>query len=217
MNHNKIPLYVYYIFMLGSTQLYDGSLSGDHTDFLIGIVLVLVGFLGLLYERYFVVDDNDENDHQDHGIGTSDDHVIINIKELAGVNPSVLLRSIPVVDFNSRNARDGVKCVVCLFELADGDKAKFLPSCKHWFHARCIDPWLESHATCPICRTRVRLLQTNEPSSLISRRYSPVEPAVVTQELNYGNLTSDDEHPVDLTAVVVDIPATFEIGDLGPL
>lgn len=114
--------------MLGSTQLYDGSLSGDHTDFLIGIVLVLVGFLGLLYERYFVVDDNDENDHQDHGIGTSDDHVIINIKELAGVNPSVLLRSIPVVDFNSRNARDGVKCAVCLFELADGDKAKILPA-----------------------------------------------------------------------------------------
>ncbi|WZZ26083.1 hypothetical protein YC2023_009484 [Brassica napus] len=82
---------------------------------------------------------------------------------------------------------------------------------KHWFHARCIYPWLESHATCPICRTRVRLFQTNEPSSLISRLYSPVEPAAVTQELNFGNLTSD------MTAVVVDIPATFEIGDLGPL
>ncbi|CAN6915296.1 unnamed protein product [Brassica oleracea] len=25
---------------------------------------------------------------------------------------------------------------------------------KHWFHARCIYPWLESHAACPICRTR---------------------------------------------------------------
>ncbi|CAN6915298.1 unnamed protein product [Brassica oleracea] len=56
--------------MLGSAQLYDASLRGDHRDFLIGIVLVLIGFLGL-FSRYFVVDDNDENDHQDHGIGTT--------------------------------------------------------------------------------------------------------------------------------------------------
>ena len=48
-------MYVFYIFMLGSAQLYDASLRGDHRDFLIGIVLVLIGFLGLLYERYFVV------------------------------------------------------------------------------------------------------------------------------------------------------------------
>ncbi|CDY47570.1 BnaC03g69130D [Brassica napus] len=138
----------------------------------------------------------------DHGLGTSDDHFIINITELASVNPSILIRSIPIrsipiVDFNPRKFEDCVECVLCLSDLADGDKAKLLPSCKHWFHAHCIDAWLESQATCPICKTRVRLFQTNEPSS--------------------GNLICCDEHSADMTAVVVDIPTTFEVGDLGPI
>ncbi|KAL0731713.1 hypothetical protein Bca4012_027807 [Brassica carinata] len=160
-----------------------------HRVFLVGMVLVSLGLLGLVlcaaYKRYSVDDDDANNDH--HGLGTSGDHVI-NITELASVNPSILIRSIPVVDFIPRNFEDGVECVVCLSELDEGDKAKLLPSCKHWFHAHCIDAWLESHATCPICRTRVRLFQTNEPIS--------------------GNLTCSDERSSDVTTVVIDIPTT---------
>ncbi|KAF8051633.1 hypothetical protein N665_1688s0004 [Sinapis alba] len=182
MSHIITILCVILTFILVPAELgYWVSHRGDtnaHNNFLVGTVLVLFGVIGLLYcayKRYCVNDDDDiDNDHHDH--------VIINIKELAGVDPSVLLRSIPVVDFNSTNFEDGVECVVCLSELADGDKAKLLPSCKHWFHAHCIDVWLYWHATCPICRTRVRLFQINEASS--------------------GNLTCSDENSADMTAVV---------------
>ncbi|KAJ0229240.1 hypothetical protein HA466_0318020 [Hirschfeldia incana] len=167
-----------------------------------GLVSVSIGLLGLLrgaYKRYFVDNDDDaNNDHLDHGLGTSGDHVIINITELASVSRSIIIRSIPVVDFNPRNFEEGVECVVCLSELDEGDKAKLLPSCKHWFHAHCIDAWLDSHATCPICRTRVRLFQTNEPASS-------------------SNLTCSDERSADVTEVVIDNPTNFEAGDLGPL
>ena len=27
-----------------------------------------------------------------------------------------------------------------------------LPACKHEFHESCIDEWLASHTTCPMCR-----------------------------------------------------------------
>ncbi|CAH2053725.1 unnamed protein product [Thlaspi arvense] len=112
-----------------------------------------------------------------HVYGRSDDEhgvIIITIEKLVGVNPSVL-RSISVVDFNSQDFKDGVECVVCLSELADGDRARVLPSCNHWFHADCIDSWFQSHFTCPICRKIVGSAQqlvlpkiTIEPSDFLT-------------------------------------------------
>ncbi|KAF3510302.1 hypothetical protein F2Q69_00010005 [Brassica cretica] len=49
----------------------------------------------------------------------------INITELASVNHSILIRSIPVVDFNPQKFEDCVECVICLSELADGTKPNF--------------------------------------------------------------------------------------------
>lgn len=36
--------------------------------------------------------------------------------------------------------------------LEEGELIKVLPNCKHDFHSECIDKWLGSHSTCPICR-----------------------------------------------------------------
>ena len=44
-------------------------------------------------------------------------------------------------------------CAVCLAELADGEAARVLPECKHYFHAECVGEWLRAHDTCPLCRT----------------------------------------------------------------
>jgi E3 ubiquitin-protein ligase ATL41 len=43
-------------------------------------------------------------------------------------------------------------CAVCLDELREGALVRMLPSCKHYFHASCVDVWLLSRATCPVCR-----------------------------------------------------------------
>ncbi|GJM98273.1 hypothetical protein PR202_ga15263 [Eleusine coracana subsp. coracana] len=43
-------------------------------------------------------------------------------------------------------------CAVCLEELREGALVRMLASCKHYFHAGCVDVWLLSHATCPVCR-----------------------------------------------------------------
>ncbi|CAN0925538.1 RING-H2 finger protein ATL46 [Linum grandiflorum] len=43
-------------------------------------------------------------------------------------------------------------CAVCLCEFSDKDKLRLLPICSHAFHIDCIDAWLLSNSTCPICR-----------------------------------------------------------------
>ncbi|XVF54156.1 hypothetical protein PTKIN_Ptkin05aG0158200 [Pterospermum kingtungense] len=43
-------------------------------------------------------------------------------------------------------------CAVCLCEFSDQDKLRLLPICGHAFHIDCIDTWLLSNSTCPLCR-----------------------------------------------------------------
>uniref|UniRef100_A0ACD5Y2V0 Uncharacterized protein n=1 Tax=Avena sativa TaxID=4498 RepID=A0ACD5Y2V0_AVESA len=44
-------------------------------------------------------------------------------------------------------------CAVCLSEFAAEDRLRLLPLCGHAFHVACIDTWLASSSTCPLCRT----------------------------------------------------------------
>uniref|UniRef100_A0A0D9YY43 RING-type E3 ubiquitin transferase n=1 Tax=Oryza glumipatula TaxID=40148 RepID=A0A0D9YY43_9ORYZ len=43
-------------------------------------------------------------------------------------------------------------CAVCLCEFDGEDRLRLLPVCGHAFHLHCIDTWLLSNSTCPLCR-----------------------------------------------------------------
>lgn len=43
-------------------------------------------------------------------------------------------------------------CAVCLCEFSIQDRLRLLPICSHAFHIHCIDTWLLSNSTCPLCR-----------------------------------------------------------------
>ncbi|KAM7251085.1 hypothetical protein ACFE04_022968 [Oxalis oulophora] len=43
-------------------------------------------------------------------------------------------------------------CAVCLCEFSEQDNLRLLPLCSHAFHIDCIDTWLLSNSTCPLCR-----------------------------------------------------------------
>ncbi len=44
-----------------------------------------------------------------------------------------------------------VECAVCLSVVDEGEKVRQLPACGHVFHQECINMWLSSHASCPVC------------------------------------------------------------------
>ncbi|KAL5227070.1 hypothetical protein ABZP36_015335 [Zizania latifolia] len=56
-------------------------------------------------------------------------------------------------------------CAVCLSELADGEKVRQLPNCGHVFHVECVDAWLRSRTTCPLCRAEAEVLNVQSSSS----------------------------------------------------
>jgi len=59
---------------------------------------------------------------------------------------------------NNKNSDNDVseedKCSVCLGEYEKGESLKTLP-CFHKFHVDCIDPWLDTHNTCPVCKYKI--------------------------------------------------------------
>ncbi|KAK9051282.1 hypothetical protein SSX86_027909 [Deinandra increscens subsp. villosa] len=51
----------------------------------------------------------------------------------------------------SKEFKEGT-CVVCLGEFEEDEEVRIMPECAHVFHVSCIDMWLFSHDSCPLCR-----------------------------------------------------------------
>ncbi|KAL9246472.1 hypothetical protein vseg_020002 [Gypsophila vaccaria] len=68
-------------------------------------------------------------------------------------------------------------CAVCLCEFSEHDKLRLLPLCSHAFHIECIDTWLLSNSTCPLCRGAL---------------YAPGT-AFENPIFDFGNLRGDDD------------------------
>ncbi|KAK8482546.1 hypothetical protein V6N13_097856 [Hibiscus sabdariffa] len=68
------------------------------------------------------------------------------------------LDSLPLFTFSAitRRSNNGstvsADCAVCLSKFEPPDQLRLLPLCCHAFHADCIDAWLTSNQTCPLCR-----------------------------------------------------------------
>ena len=83
-----------------------------------------------------------------------------------GLDQSVI-DSLPTFKFSKNDAADeeaaATECAVCLSVLEEEEVARQLPNCRHIFHVECVDKWLSSHSTCPICRTEAEPRLQPEP------------------------------------------------------
>ncbi|KAF5481389.1 hypothetical protein F2P56_002044 [Juglans regia] len=117
-----------------------------------------------------------------------------------GLDPTVIA-SLPVFVFKQRDDGDdhhhseddasATECAVCLSMLENEEMARLLPNCKHIFHAECIDKWLGSHSTCPICRTEAKPLvqpvNREGPAGLAGGITAPTDPRLDTSlQINPG-------------------------------
>ncbi|KAL6963266.1 RING-type E3 ubiquitin transferase [Sarracenia purpurea var. burkii] len=93
-----------------------------------------------------------------------------------GLDPTVI-DSLPsfvysdVKDFNISNG-SSLECAVCLNEFEDFETLRFLPKCSHVFHSDCIDVWLSSHISCPVCRAEL-VPNPDETRTLTTPSHNP--------------------------------------------
>jgi len=63
------------------------------------------------------------------------------------------IENLPSYHFNPDDVQesDQTICVVCMCDFENKQRLRVLP-CNHEFHAKCVDKWLKTNRTCPICR-----------------------------------------------------------------
>ncbi|RVW17344.1 E3 ubiquitin-protein ligase ATL42 [Vitis vinifera] len=125
----------------------DSDHSGPH--FLQPHLMVVVGvlsimfcltFLLLAYAKFCHVAVPDFSDFDNHQ------------QNLHGIDKRVM-ESLPFFRFSSlKGSKEGLECAVCLSKFEEIEVLRLLPNCRHAFHINCIDQWLESHSSCPLCR-----------------------------------------------------------------
>ncbi|GAU15827.1 hypothetical protein TSUD_236430 [Trifolium subterraneum] len=82
-----------------------------------------------------------------HGAASLDESTSISVADLIPTHKYHKRSKVDVVSDD-----EGGTCAVCLGDFEEGEELKTMPECLHSFHVPCIDLWLNSHSSCPICR-----------------------------------------------------------------
>ena len=77
-----------------------------------------------------------------------------------------VLASIPIFVYDAiLGQQEKLECAIYLTEFREGEKGRLLPRCGHRFHVECVDMWLETHFSCPLCRVVVVKLEYVDESA----------------------------------------------------
>ncbi|XVF64842.1 hypothetical protein PTKIN_Ptkin09bG0199000 [Pterospermum kingtungense] len=101
--------------------------------------------------------------------------------------------------------KGSLECAVCLNEFEDDETLRLIPKCNHVFHPDCIDAWLSSHSTCPVCRANLApkpgetlscsTVQVQDSDSEPENRPENNNSSVETSRIEIVNETRDVESP----------------------
>lgn len=99
-----------------------------------------------------------------------------------------------------KSVKGALECAVCLSEFDDDETLRLLPKCSHVFHPDCIDTWLASHVTCPVCRA-VLDVPDDDPAAAPAGDDVSVEAA----ELSAPPVPAPPPQESPAAAVVIDV------------
>ncbi|CAG7902567.1 unnamed protein product [Brassica rapa] len=125
--------------------------------FVIVILAVLFFISGLLHLLVRFLTKHPSRSNRYPEISTSD-ALQRQLQQLFHLNDSGLdqafIDALPVFHYKEMvgASKEPFDCAVCLCEFTERDKLRLLPMCSHAFHLTCIDTWLQSNSTCPLCR-----------------------------------------------------------------
>ncbi|KAF0893982.1 hypothetical protein E2562_033397 [Oryza meyeriana var. granulata] len=100
-------------------------------------------------------------------------------KELGCDEKQRLIESLPLFTMASSLAalpKSSPDCAVCLSPFTLDAELRLLPACRHAFHASCVDAWLRTTPSCPLCRATVSLPHPSISAILAAEQPPPPEP-----------------------------------------
>lgn len=116
---------------------------------------------------------------------------------------SSAISSMPQFVFGESSTSDE-ECVICLGLFEDGQKGKRLAFCEHAFHVECIDVWLHSNTTCPVCRASAVRLDDVRSDDVTVVDHENID---VNDEQNYdGSLEMNQSLGETSLEIVVEVP-----------
>ncbi|KAJ0256366.1 RING-H2 finger protein ATL11 [Hirschfeldia incana] len=141
------------------SDMYGESSRFDPTMAILMIVLVSVFFaLGFfsIYIRRFL--ERCMGSNNQHPLDVGGNWLSISRPQARGLDASVV-DTFPTFRYSTvktlKIGKEALECPVCLNEFEDDETLRLLPKCCHVFHPGCVDAWLRSHATCPLCRANL--------------------------------------------------------------
>lgn len=121
--------------------------------FILFSIILLVTLL-LLYARWYFRFRHIHHAHYPHAPHAPSSCTVV----CRGLDP-IAIKAIPIIlhQQSSPGRDDELECCICLGVFEDGDKVKVLPKCDHRFHSDCVDRWLSTQSSCPLCRLSFRV------------------------------------------------------------
>lgn len=165
-----------------------GSRISPALLFIIVILAVLFFISGLLHllVRFLVKHPSSSSSPQSnrHPEISTSDALQRQLQQLFHLHDSGLdqafIDALPVFQYKEIvGLKEPFDCAVCLCEFSEKDKLRLLPVCSHAFHISCIDTWLLSNSTCPLCR-----------GTLFAPGFSMENPI-----FDFDDIREDDEFP----------------------
>ncbi|KAI3706437.1 hypothetical protein L6452_24181 [Arctium lappa] len=141
-----------------STSPFDSSLA--LTILVLLTVLFFMAFFSL-YIRRFSNNNNNNHNSADRVAGLRQTPSHFRTDKRGGLDPSAV-RVLPLVPYGGCESKIWSECSICLSEFEERETVKLIPYCRHGFHPLCIDTWLSSHASCPLCRSTKLFVAVDE-------------------------------------------------------
>uniref|UniRef100_A0A1J3GI66 RING-type E3 ubiquitin transferase n=1 Tax=Noccaea caerulescens TaxID=107243 RepID=A0A1J3GI66_NOCCA len=144
----------------GGSDMYGESSPFDPTMAILMIVLVslffALGFFSVYIRRCLEGVMGVNNAHSVDAAGGN--WLSLSRPQVRGLD-ALVIETFPTFRYSTvktlRIGKEALECPVCLNEFEDDETLRLIPKCCHVFHPGCIDAWLRSHATCPLCRANL--------------------------------------------------------------
>ncbi|CAH8388246.1 unnamed protein product [Eruca vesicaria subsp. sativa] len=146
-----LPLFIFQFLPYATCQQeFESEVRGVRAESVIGVVLLSIFLFSIVAGCCFYAYKNVEIE--------SGSRQVLHTRVRHGLDKEII-DSFPSFRYSEikglKIGNGGVECAICLNEFEDEETLRWMPPCSHTFHANCIDVWLASWPTCPVCRSNL--------------------------------------------------------------